>query len=122
MDAVTVALVAAIVTLAVGVLTAAVNAWSVHRTAKTAREGRIEQRRAEAYLQVLSIVGREDTGPRLGLRTSATFPTHTTSSRSRSSGHRDQKSPTGRRRPPSLRPTDPRRSVIAMQPGAQRQT
>lgn len=59
MDAVTVALVAALISLVVGALSTAATAWSAHKTAKTAREGRIEQRRADAYLQVLTIVERE---------------------------------------------------------------
>jgi hypothetical protein len=58
-DAVTVALVAALISLVVGALSTAATAWSAHKTAKTAREGRIDQRRADAYLQVLSIVERE---------------------------------------------------------------
>jgi hypothetical protein len=58
-DAVAVALVAAFVSLAVGGLTASVTAWSAHKTSKTAREGRIDQRRADAYVHVLTIVERE---------------------------------------------------------------
>jgi len=58
-DAVTVALVAAFVSLAVGGLTASVTAWSAHKTSKTAREGRIDQRHADAYVHVLTIVERE---------------------------------------------------------------
>lgn len=33
--------------------------WSAHKTARTAREGRVEQRRADAYVQVLAIAERE---------------------------------------------------------------
>jgi hypothetical protein len=57
--AVTVAFLATCVTLVVGVLAAGATALSAYKTAKTAREGRIEQRRADAYLRVLTIVERE---------------------------------------------------------------
>ncbi|TWF77768.1 hypothetical protein FHX44_113683 [Pseudonocardia hierapolitana] len=57
--AIAVAFVAALISVVVGALSASATAWSAHNTAKTAREGPIEQRRADAYLRVLTIVERE---------------------------------------------------------------
>ena len=43
----------------VGLTGAGVAFYSTHRTARTAREGRVEQRAADSYLTVLSLVERE---------------------------------------------------------------
>jgi hypothetical protein len=63
-----VALASVISSAAVGFAGAGVALYSAHRTAKTAREGRAEQRAADGYLQVLTLVEREghwiDTRPR----------------------------------------------------------
>lgn len=57
MDAV--ALASVISSAAVGLTGAGVAFYSAHRTAKTAREGRAEQRSADGYLKVLSLAEQE---------------------------------------------------------------
>ncbi|MEJ3651494.1 hypothetical protein WEH80_00610 [Actinomycetes bacterium KLBMP 9759] len=55
MDPVVVALVSVIVSA----FTAGIAAWSVHKNASLAREQRVEQRAADAYLQVLKLAEQE---------------------------------------------------------------
>lgn len=57
MDAV--ALAAVITSGVVGLSGAGAALWSTHRTAQTAREGRVQQRLAESYLEVLRLVELE---------------------------------------------------------------
>ena len=57
MDAV--ALASVISSAAVGLTGAGVAFYSAHRTARTARETRTEQRAADGYLKVLSLVEQE---------------------------------------------------------------
>jgi len=54
-----VALASVISSAVVGLAGAGVALYSTHRTAKTAREGRVEQRAADGYLKVLSLAQQE---------------------------------------------------------------
>jgi len=54
-----VALASVISSAAVGLAGASVAFYSARRTAKTAQEGRVEQRAADGYLKVLSLAAQE---------------------------------------------------------------